>query len=539
MRSPRKNLKARSAVTSRKCSPASPVWTSAKDVFKSPKSPSPVRRVTRRTSVYQSKVSTKDSFKMPLPKIISPPGVKTRARRSSIYQKGGGRLISPKNTRARRASMYISSKSKPEPVNVFSKVWATPVRQPDPVVEKTPEKPEKVKGAESRSASPKKIGRTPRATNKSISKASPSKTVTPRRSVTPKKTVKTPKSVNRSKLSESKAQASKQSPSPKKTRRTPKAVTNAIEIPESRNKSPEKLDKKKSKTPMPSTKQSPTRASPKQLRKGGLSTPGPKSAKKSPKARTGKKSSPVQKETALTKPGLVTSTPTKSVEQITGKSFYATPGETPIPSRRTDEIFVFSAMPVKSGKKSLKKSVHITPSETPQKKTPKTPKRMPTRKTPAVKRNWLNVSADSDVSSMKSPPAKRVKATPTTRTVKSVKRAAKKVTTVDDQPIKERSKLSPVEMSSVLRSVTETEKRKASKSPSPRQTKRVKVEATDLQTPRVIKTVKRSSPKNLAEIVSVSQNTNNNGENGEKSGNMSLLNDTINTDSRSGRCIIL
>ncbi|XP_060565549.1 negative elongation factor A-like [Ruditapes philippinarum] len=479
---PKRNLKARSAVTSRKSSLDSPVWTSAKEVFKSPSSPSPVRRVTRRTSVYQSKASSSDSFKMPLPKmVLSPPGVKTRARRSSIYQKGGGKLISPKNTRARRASMYISSKTKQEPTTVFSKVWATPIRQPETVVENSPEKPVVKEKAD---------------------------------------TNKTPKSVNKSNTTENRNNSSQKSPTPKKISKTPKVVQPVNEKKENES------SKQFNKTP----KRSPTKASPKQQTKSVS-----KSTKKSPNTKRGKNTSPVQKKASMIKQGIVTSTPTKSLEQITGKSFYATPGETPIQSQRTDDIFVFSAKPVKSAKKSLKKSVQITPVETP-KKSAKTPKRMPTRNTPAVKRSRLNDSADSDASLRDSPPAKRVKATP--RTLKSVKRSVKKVTSVDDKVmmVKEKPKLSPVQMSSVLKSVTETEKRKALDSPSPRPTKRAKVDAADQQTPRVFKTVKRSSPKNLAEVVSISQNTNNNGE---EAGNTSLLNDTINSDSRGGRCIIL
>jgi hypothetical protein len=419
---------------------------------------------------------------MPLPKmVLSPPGVKTRARRSSIYQKGGGKLISPKNTRARRASMYISSKTKQEPTTVFSKVWATPIRQPETVVENSPEKPVVKEKAD---------------------------------------TNKTPKSVNKSNTTENRNNSSQKSPTPKKISKTPKVVQPVNEKKENES------SKQFNKTP----KRSPTKASPKQQTKSVS-----KSTKKSPNTKHGKNTSPVQKKASMIKQGIVTSTPTKSLEQITGKSFYATPGETPIQSQRTDDIFVFSAKPVKSAKKSLKKSVQITPVEIP-KKSAKTPKRMPTRNTPAVKRSRLNDSADSDASLRDSPPAKRVKATP--RTLKSVKRSVKKVTSVDDKVmmVKEKPKLSPVQMSSVLKSVTETEKRKALDSPSPRPTKRAKVDAADQQTPRVFKTVKRSSPKNLAEVVSISQNTNNNGE---EAGNTSLLNDTINSDSRGGRCIIL
>lgn len=102
----------------------SPGWMSATEAFRSPKIVT--GRVTRRTSVFQGKAPRVNASKMPLSKLNSPPGVKTRARRSSIYQKGGTRLITPKQTKTRRASLYVPPKQLAEPVNLFSKVWCTP-----------------------------------------------------------------------------------------------------------------------------------------------------------------------------------------------------------------------------------------------------------------------------------------------------------------------------------------------------------------------------------------------------------------------------
>lgn len=431
--------------------------------------------------MYHTKSSAAGNFKMPLSKIMSPPGVKTRGRRSSIYQKGGGRLLSPRNLRTRRTSMYVPSKSSTDTVNVFSKVWATPARQPEPIIENSPKKVAQKKAIVVKRSPSKKSSNTPKVDTRSASKSLVGKTESPKllepRSKTP---TSTKKSVSLVRSSASKSKKISSTPAPKSVKKSLKP----------RIMSPSPAKKPKS-SPM-----------------------------------KGKKPASV----------LITSTPTKSLKQITGKSFYATPGETPIPSERVDDVFVFSAKPVTSAKKSVRKSVHSPTVKTPQKKATNTPRRMPTRKTPAVKRNRSNDSIDTVSSPVTSPVAKRVKATPVTRAIKSVKKPEKKLSPVDVKASKAKLRLSPVQMSTVLKSVVKTEKRKASRSPSPRPTKQAKMSATSqqLNTPRVIKTVKRKSPKKLVEIVGVSQNRNNNAESDD-----SLLNDTINTDSRSGRCVIL
>ncbi|KAK3575802.1 hypothetical protein CHS0354_000053 [Potamilus streckersoni] len=80
----------------------SPEWISGAQVnFKTPNSALKQTR-NRRTSIYQgrkspqkqdidSKQTPNGRFKVPVPFVISPPGVKTRARRSSIYQKAGAK----------------------------------------------------------------------------------------------------------------------------------------------------------------------------------------------------------------------------------------------------------------------------------------------------------------------------------------------------------------------------------------------------------------------------------------------------------------
>ncbi|ESO93082.1 hypothetical protein LOTGIDRAFT_162106 [Lottia gigantea] len=91
----------------------SPGWVSGHgSLFESPKSigsPSPMKPPkARRSSVYVKKslvvASSVDSFKKP-PVFISPTGVKTRARRSSIYQKSGKNLLTGLDPKARRDSL--------------------------------------------------------------------------------------------------------------------------------------------------------------------------------------------------------------------------------------------------------------------------------------------------------------------------------------------------------------------------------------------------------------------------------------------------
>ncbi|XP_063434388.1 uncharacterized protein LOC134715829 isoform X1 [Mytilus trossulus] len=99
--------------------PKSPGWISGRDaVFISPKSLSPKIINKRRTSVYQKTKIMSPGLK--ITQMISPKGVQTRSRRSSmfgVYRKGGIRLIdipitpdakkiSPAKTRTRRTSVY-------------------------------------------------------------------------------------------------------------------------------------------------------------------------------------------------------------------------------------------------------------------------------------------------------------------------------------------------------------------------------------------------------------------------------------------------
>lgn len=101
-------------------SPKTPGWVSGKDaIFASPKS-SPKKTRTRRTTICQKMKPTSPGFIAPITQIISPKGVQTRSRRSSmfgVFKKGGVRLIdipitpvskknSPPKTRTRRSSIY-------------------------------------------------------------------------------------------------------------------------------------------------------------------------------------------------------------------------------------------------------------------------------------------------------------------------------------------------------------------------------------------------------------------------------------------------
>lgn len=494
-----KNMSARSSVASRKQSPGSPGWTSAKDLFQSPMSPSPKRRKTRRTSVYQGKTSTSDKFKMPSTNAFSPPGVKTRARRSSVYQKGGGRLLSPKNTRARRASMYISSKNVEE-IKVFSKVWATPIRQPEPIQEAPEASKKQTSSLRKVTSSPVKPEKTPNPTRK-----------------TPRTMKRTPRSAKKT---------------PKSTKKTPRSAVKLEKTPNSTRKTPRTMKKtpKSAKKTLKSTPRSARKSNTNENQEKQVS---PKSAKRTAKRRSSKTSaSPVssQQKTSPVKPAVITSTPTKSLEQLTGKSFYATPGETPIPSQRSDDIFVFSAVPDQSSKKHVFKTPVGKPPRSQRKST-----RNSSRKTSGGGRKSTTANK-GETSTKVSQATKRQKLSSGEPDAEETSNTPPK-----SNKLKVPTKLSPEEMSSVLRSVEQVErtgKRKASPTLQSQdgQPSVPRADAADLPTPRVFKKVKRTSPKKLAEIVSVCQNTNNSNVDNP---NTSVLNDTIYTDSRSGRCIIL
>ncbi|KAK6184975.1 hypothetical protein SNE40_007311 [Patella caerulea] len=106
----------------------SPGWVRGHaGLFESPKSISPKASKTRRSSVYGKKTNVSKSgdessvFKKPGEVFISPTGVKTRARRSSIYQKSGKNLLSGLSTQSRRESMAsIRAKKYSDYESVFS-----------------------------------------------------------------------------------------------------------------------------------------------------------------------------------------------------------------------------------------------------------------------------------------------------------------------------------------------------------------------------------------------------------------------------------
>lgn len=443
---------------------------------------------TFRTSVYQSTATSQDTFKMPLSSVVSPPGVKTRSRRSSIYQRGPAKVFSPPKTRSRRSSMYVPAKARAANDEIFSKVWATPVKQPEPIPEMSPVE--------------KKIIKTP---NRKAESQSKQKSVSPgmrnpvksaaKRSLSPtKKVFKTPKSAAKTPKSAAVlAKAVKSSPEPP-AQNTSKMV--------------------QSKTPV--------------------------------RARQ------INKKLEKQEAAVITSTPTKSLEEMTGKSFYGTPGETPIPNKRTDEVFVFSAVPAHSAKQSAGHSIR-TPRTAGKRKTvlklPKSAKKSPRItsicKTPAPKRSREIDDESSPVTSKRTRMMENDKSSAQKRMTKSVKRKVEKV--IGSDSLEKLLPLSPIQMTSVLESVQKevatkkVEKRKALKSPSPRVTKQAKIEKDmDQQmelAPRVIKQAKRTSPKKLAEIVD--RNENNSVYHQSSSGEVSFLNETFSTDSRSSRCTIL
>ncbi|KAL3863147.1 hypothetical protein ACJMK2_004916 [Sinanodonta woodiana] len=117
--------------------PGTPEWISgAQVIFKTPNSAMKPTR-NRRTSIYQgrkspqkqdidSKQTPNGRFKVPVPFVISPPGVKTRARRSSIYQKAGAKNVvnlsfsPPKegvHARATRKTSSMISETKKSPIS--------------------------------------------------------------------------------------------------------------------------------------------------------------------------------------------------------------------------------------------------------------------------------------------------------------------------------------------------------------------------------------------------------------------------------------
>lgn len=483
-KTPKKTMLARTVVASSGTTPSSPDWQSGSDViFNTPKSPSPVRRVTRRSSIYQRKPASSDISKFKMPKIVSPPGVKTRARRSSIYQKGGGRLLSPSNLpKTRRASMYVSSKTKPDNAE-FSKVFHTPMKIRSSIAEV--EEATKLKKSSEKNVVK---GKTPR-------KRAPSRSPSPVKSVPVFKSPPIPTLRSR-KIS---IKSPEQSPAKKVTsakKSTPAKQT--VNTPKENNPTPSKTPRQK-----------------KEVQKSVKKTP---VVKKSPAAKRGSESE-AKKENVSP----VTSTPSKNVEEMTGKSFYSTPGETPILPKQPDVLL--SAQHTKQNK-----SQNCTPKATPLKQNQK---KAAYRKTPAVKR--LPVESGSFES-----PASKV--TASSRKLRSLKGTP----VANGTKTSPSMKLSPAQKTTVLKFVTDdkisesvSEKRKSvdSISPRPRKLARLANDAAQVSTPRVVKTSKKFSPKKLAK--NTDENNSNFDESSENVGDVSLLNETINTDSRSSRCIIL
>ena len=536
-----------------------------------------------RSSIYQSKAARSDiaRFKMPAT-LKSPPGAKTRARRSSVYQKSGKSVLSPRNlpvsSRTRRSSIYIRGTNAD---NEFSKVFRTPIK-PVEAVKSISEETEIVakmndeRKTQTKSGLKQVAAKTPSPTKHSKNKSMKEKAKSPVVKHSPvvktvsKKKLKTPEKI----LPEDATTIVNTTRSAKKTPATklksPKSVLSA-------KKSPKTVKSTHQKTPVSGV------SSPKLLKKtstGKLSspkstnsarklrkavnqsspllevkvptplrkTPGSKlkspkmtrSARKSPKSvKKALQKSPAGQESVKLTMSLnkfkTTSTPSKTVEQITNKSFYGTPQESPL---RHDAVVVFSAKSVSTASQRQKKTTLTTPKVASIKKTKSTPKKMPARKTPAVKRRFVESDDDSTPIEAKSRKIEK-------EMQSSIKKATRKIQKPDTEPEKEtqpiiKPKLSPVEMSSVLRSVHQQErqeKRKASESPSPRPSKLARLGSDGLTTtPRMMKKLKRTSPKKLAKIHERKQAYQ---EEWLSEGDSSMLNETVNTDSRSSRCIIL
>lgn len=233
----------------------------------------------------------------------------------------------------------------------------------------------------------------------------------------------------------------------------------------------------------------------------------------------------------------VISTPSKTVEQITNKSFYGTPLET---ITRNEDLIVFSAKPVSAVKPRQRKITMNTPTV---KSAKSTPKRMPTRKTPAVKRQ---LAESDDETPLEQKSRKIEKEVQSSR--KKVIRKEQNSDNENENPVineseeemkKTKLKLSPEEMISVLKSVHEEErqeKRKAEESVDQRPSKIARLTGHDISTPRLKKMAKRASPKKLVEIAERKEILR---EEWVSEADNSFLDDTVNTDSRSSRCTIL
>ena len=413
-----------------------------------------------------------------------------------MYQKGGQNLLSPRNlpvsSRTRRSSIYMRG------TNIdteFSKVFRTPVKPVDPVKTITEEV----------AVSEPVVDKKPKPAARKVVQASPALNTQKKRSpvlkISPLKNVLLP--VNLKKTPDYKLKSPKVTRSARKTPKSAKMKTSELKTP---------LEVK--------TTPKPTRSARKSVKKSVQSPDALASAKSSIKPN-------------------VTSTPSKTVEEITNKSFYGTPQET---ITRNDDLIVFSARPVSSAKPRQKKITINTPKV---KSSKSTPKRMPARKTPAIKRQ---LTESDDDSTPIEPKARKLEK----RVESSKKKDAQKADKLDrenENPViiesKEemntsKLKLSPVEMISVLKSVHEEErqeKRKAEEVEDQRPSKIARLTGHHISTPRLMKMAKRVSPKKLAEIAEKREIQQEEWRVGEA--DSSFLNDTVNTDSRSSRCIIL
>lgn len=435
-------------------------------------------------------------FKMP-GALKSPSRAKTRARRLSVYQKGEQNLLSPRNlpvsSRTRRSSIYMRG------TNIdteFSKVFRTPVKPVDPVKTIT-EEVVVVAGPV--------VDKKPKLAARKVIQTSPSLNIQKKRSpvlkISPLKNVL----------------------SPVKLKKTPDYKLKSPKVTRSARKTPKSATMKTSELETPFEVKATTKAT--------------RSARKSVKKS-------VQSPDAVASPKSsiklnVTSKPSKTVEEITNKLFYGTPQET---TTRNNDLIVFSAKPVSSIKPRERKITVNTPKV---KSTKTTPTRMPARKTPAIKRQLIESDDDSTpIESKTRKLDKRVQSSKKKDAHKANKCEGENKNTViiesNEEMNTSKLKLSPVEMISVLKSVHEEErqeKRKAEEAIDQRPLKIAKLTGHHISTPRLMKMAKRVSPKKLAEIAErreIQQE-----EWRVVEADNSFLNDTVNSDSRSSRCIIL
>ena len=395
--------------------------------------------------------------------LVSPPGMKTRARRSSIYQKGGGKLLSPSNlpVRTRRTSVYVNGKkSNLQSINEFSKVWATPVKS-------------------SVNLSP--------TNDLSKSSVQEDKGKTPGKKAETGSSKKSASKIKKIDVMLVDNESVGVLPTPKhKTTKTPEVKKSAI-------KSSIKLE-----TPM----ETPSKT--KQLNK-------------------------ILNQNQLG--SLKISTPQKSFEGITGKSFYSTPKQTPV-TKLPEDLIQFSTGPSKSSRRGKRVSMIVSSTVSP--KSEGSAKKQ-YRKTPKPSKRQLEDSIDDLISSQNVKKTKTsTKNTPSRVSSSTIKR--------DGKAPKE--KLSPIQMSAVLKSVAQNDDHLAEKISPEDQIKQTSKENTPkgMTTPIATRRGQRLQSKKLAEMVEMDQSVEEDIKSSvipETLDTTLDLNETFNTDSRSSRCIIL